>query len=58
MTADEYEAAKTRLANLQRKLAARKTIGEGYTTNAREMEAEIARLAGEIAEYEANGEEG
>jgi hypothetical protein len=53
MTADEYEAAKTRHAALERKLEARTRIGEGYTTNAREIQAEVDRLAVEIADHEA-----
>lgn len=56
MTADEYEAAKTRHADLERKLEARKRIGEGYTSNAKEMAAEIDRLAADIASHEAEME--
>lgn len=56
MTADQYEAAKTRVADLERKLEARKRLGEGYGVNAKEIAAEVDRLAGEIAAHEAEME--
>lgn len=58
MTADEYEAAKTRHADLERKLEARKRVGEGYTSNAQAVQSEVNRLADEIAAHEAEMEEG
>lgn len=58
MNPEQYETAVSRHADLKRKLEARKRVGEGYTSNAKEIEAEITRLAEEIAAYDAETEEG
>jgi len=57
MTPADYETAKARHADLERKLEARKRLGEGYTDNTRIITQELTLLGRDIAAHEAEMEE-